>query len=441
MSTKFMFANAQNAKKQILRTMTHESVFFPNGRSLHQEINQSLFSPATNLKPGQKTEVTQKLSSQRDIELDREWYIRFNMDTTDGTNLATLVSDCYTLIDQLTIEINNSKDKFVYDKLQDFRQARSMTLKRHGKDIYEYMAESQVNFNSLAGVQVTTGSVNFYYRIFDIFPQLRDQVINGLVNDVKITIRFTPEGTNAPSTGVICQSSTTSNPYSSASIVFSDVAFVRVFEIVKDPSTFIRPSLKDVIMPQYCYEAGKPFEGISWTNVGTDAQTFKLSDVAKRANIQAVNAYVRKVISAYNDASCGMQYSGVNYIKWRLRELDGDRKELSFLADTNDSTRRLRAFEIERQRRQYGVPLPLAVHADSDNLNKYYLNMTEIPFNNMEITNGTEDFFTSLDSSKNDYEITLQCSGSVGASCDLIVMVQYVKFFKWDGDKIVELPS
>lgn len=441
MSTKFMFANAQAQKKAISRTMTHESLFFPNGRSLHQEIDQSLFTPATSVKPGQRTEVVQRLANQRDIELDREWYIRFLADTSDGTNLATFVSDAYTLIDQLTVEINNSKDKWTYDKLQDFRQARSINLKRHGKDILEKMASSQVNFNSLSGVQLTTSGVYFYFAIFDIFPQLRDQVINGLVNDIKITVRFTAPGTDAPSTGVICLSSTTSNPYTTSSIVFNDITFVRIFEIVKDASSFIRPSLKDVIMPQYCWEAGKPFEGISWTNVGTDQQTFKLSDVAKRSNIQCVKAFVRRAITAYNDASCGMQYSGHSYIKWRLRELDGDRKEISFLANTFESTRRLRAFEIERQFKQYGRYLPLAVHADSDNLNKYYLQMTEIPFNNFEISDGTEDYFTTLDSAKNDYEITLQCAGSVGASCDLVVMVEYVKFYRWDGDRVVEIPS
>jgi hypothetical protein len=67
--------------------------------------------------------------------------------------------------------------------------------------------------------------------------------------------------------------------------------------------------------------------------------------------------------------------------------------------------------------------------------------MTEIPFNNFEISDGTEDYFTTLDSAKNDYEITLQCAGSVGASCDLVVMVEYVKFYRWDGDRVVEIPS
>jgi hypothetical protein len=352
-----------------------------------------------------------------------------------------MVSDCYPLIDQISIEVNNSRDKWEYLETDSIRLMRSMTLKRYGKDLYEHMAESQVNFNSLSAVQCTTAGVNFYWRIFDIFPQLKDQVVNGLIDDLKITIRFATQGSDAPTTGVICQSSTTSNPYSTSSITFNDITFVRVFEIVKDPNVFIRPSLKDVIMPLYCWEPYK-YEGISWTSVGTDRKVFKLSDVCKRSNIQCVNAFVRKVISAYNDATCGMQYSGYNYIKWKVRELDGDRKELSFLADTDDSTRRARAYEIRRQELQYGRPLPLTVHSDGDNLNKYYLNMTEIPFNNLEISAGTEDYFTSLDSTKNDYEITLECAGSVGASCDLVVMTQYVKFYRWiNGNQIEEIKS
>lgn len=406
MSTKFLLANYKD-KAPVPRSLQHEAIFPVAGTSMRQEYIHTLFDQ-TSVKPGGKTSAEIKFNS-KEVELDRHQLIRFQMNTSDGTNHATMYKDAFTLIDQITVEYNDSREKLEYKQNNHILAARSIHLKEYGDEIMEHLANTNVTFNSLAGVQVTNAaSKNFYIDLFDIFPYLKDQIHQGFVNSLKVTIRFTTPATDAENTALICVSNTTSNPYTASVITFTNIEFIRVYDIVQDAKTYIRPTLDSVrlMVPKF---TTKVYDNIAWSTVTTDKKVFKLSDIAKEERIAGILAYVRDVGAspAYNDANAGKMYSGHNYITWSLRQLDGDKKTLSFLTDQTEWQRRLRAYEIETQYNEYGKKLPIAVHANSDDLNKYYLVQTWIPFQNIELSDNSYDVIPSVDSTKHDYEITM----------------------------------
>lgn len=430
MSTKFLLANKKGAST--LRTMRHEALLPVRGVSHRMEYTHSSFDQSL-VKPNGKTQVNIKFNS-KEIELERQQLIKFTMNTSDGTNHATMYKDAYSLIEEISVQYNNSTEKLEYKTNNHIIAARSIHIKEYGDEIMEHLAHTAVNFNSLAGVQVTNAaSKNFYLDLFDLFPHNRDQIHRGMFDEMTITIKFAAAASNAENTAPICVSNTTSNPYTASTITFTNIEFIRVFDIVQDVSTYIRPPLETVryVVPKF---VTKTYGSVSWNTAGTDQKVFKLSDVAKEQNVVGIMAYVREVGAspAYNDANAGKMYSGHNYITWSLRQLTGDKKTLSFLTDTTEWQRRLRAYEIETQYNEYGRKLPIAVHADSDNLNKYYLVQTWIPFQNIQIEDNTYDILSGVSSLVDDWEITLQCAGAVDAVSDLVVEIVYNDIYAFD---------
>ena len=433
MSTKFLLAKQQK-KANPLRTLQHDALIPVRGVSHRMEYVHASFDQSS-VKPGGKCSVEIKFNS-KEIELDRAQLIRFQMNTSDGTNHATMMKDAYTLIDQISVEYNNSREKLEYVTNTDILCARSFTLKEYGDEIMEHLASTNVNFNSLAGVQVTNAaSQNFYINIFDLFPHLKDQVHQGFINEMKVSIRFTPAATDAANTGHICVSNTAANPYTTASVSFTNIEFIRAYDIIQDQDSFFRPALDSVrlVVPKFTTET---YDGIAWNVVGTNKVSFKISDLAKETNVVGVLAYVRDVGAspAYNDANAGKMYSGHNYITWSLKQLTGDKKTLSFLTDTTEWKRRLRNYEIETQYNEYaGKKLPISVHANTDDLNKYYLVQTWIPLQNIMIESGAYDVLSGVNTSTvDDWEVTFQCAGAVDAVSDLVVQIVHNDVYAFD---------
>ncbi len=76
-----------------------------------------------------------------------------------------------------------------------------------------------------------------------------------------------PVGKQYLDCGEICVSNTTSSPYAVSTITFDDITFVRVFDIVRDPATYLRPSL-DTVQFLVPYYEEKVYSGESWNTVG-----------------------------------------------------------------------------------------------------------------------------------------------------------------------------
>lgn len=438
MSTKYMLANAQkNKNNQIVTTPQHEGIFYLPTPSLRQYFDQGNFTPIL-VRPGNKCSLDTQFNS-KDFELDRQWLIRFDMETSDSTNHLTLYNDAYSLIDLVELEINGGSEKLIYDKVYQIALQRSDTLKEYAEHLTEKRAESDYEYATIAGVQVTdTLSKSFNFNLFDLFPSLRGHVMKGYINNLKINIRFVSAPDNAKDACLIGKSNTTSNAYTKSTISFNNIKLVRVFDIIRDNTVYSRPAPSARILQPYYEE--HVIESQNMNTVGNQLK-FKVQDHFKRKKTQGLYVWFSVNASAYNASTAQKNYSGFNYIKWRLAETTGDRKEVSFLSSVDDSSARLRNFEIWQQRAKYGEDLPLEVYTDSTNLNKYILFCTFIPFNVIENTEQIYDTVTMLDTSNAHYEVTLECATAVGADVDVhVVAMSYEEYMFNNSGQLVKLP-
>ena len=152
----------------------------------------------------------------------------------------------------------------------------------------------------------------------------------------------------------------------------------------------------------------------------------KLSQIAKIKNVQFVKAYVEIIGSAYNTATNTKHYSGAKYIKWKWSEIGG----LRYTLDLTDQ-KLLYNYEIEAQNNRFG-DLPTELFTQSTTLTAQYCDGTYIYFDNNKIEKYHNDLVSPLDSSVRDFDITLTCAGSVGASCNVIVMLYATQFYMFN---------
>ena len=96
-----------------------------------------------------------------------------------------------------------------------------------------------------------------------------------------------------------------------------------IYTSLHDTRLVSAPSIKNVKFPVYEVYKYKAGEAVSFTNVGTDTVTFKLSQIAKVKNVQFLKAYVELVPANYNTATNTKHYSSAKYIKWKWSEIGG----------------------------------------------------------------------------------------------------------------------
>ena len=70
------------------------------------------------------------------------------------------------------------------------------------------------------------------------------------------------------------------------------------------------------------------------------------------------------------------------------------------------------------------------MYTEADNLGKTYLgDLTVIYFDHVKIEKDHNEVVTNVNPDIDDYQITLECNGSVGASCEVNVMVEYYDMY------------
>ena len=427
MSSKFTIA--QIDPKTIQKNLQHEAIIYPKGLSMRQNFDHGLFQ-SQNIKPGQSTTISLKFNS-KSPELDKGWFVDVDVSTTDALNHPTFFNDVYSFIQSVEFEPNGSKETIKYINPNFINLLRSDALKCYGDRINEKRAESDINYSNLTGVQVTNAqAVTFTLNLFDIFPFLKDQVMEGLINEGKLTIGFAYEPTDTRTAGLICQSNTASNAYTTANIRFDNITFRREYDIIVDPRSFFRPPLSNVIIP-IPFFTEHVISSISWNTVGTDKQKISLQDIFKHGYIQKIISFVSNNVTTYNHADAQKKFSGHNYIKYKLFEQDGDRNELSFLSTVKNSTPKLRKYEIDRQNEVYGVDLPIEVYTNTTDLNKYILNMSDVYFNHLTNNDKTFDSVINYDPSRKYMNLELECAGAVSANCDLYIIAMSYDLYRF----------
>lgn len=431
--SRFMLHHATTNKEVSKRDITHQPILFSQRPSmLKEDISYTPFTPNENVKPSQKPNIELKFNTLLNLEEEVFSAIRWQVNTTDGTNHPTFMMDSLSQIDLIEFEINNSREKLKWEGREQISILFANWIKEHCNpdiSIEQFLASWRNEFNTYTGKEVDdSANVHFYLPMAPFIPFLQGVILNGLLSNLKIQIRFTPVPTDVDTATTICKSNTTSNAYN-ASVTFNDISYVRQYRLVGDKRTAaVAPDLKQltVLVPQYEQKVYTQ----AWNTVGGNRLSFKVSEIAKRKYVQSVHVWVRKVETAYNSATSQMKYSGHNYIAWKIEQLFGNREVLDLTSAQPDHDRRLRAYEIEQHRRRYSHDLPISVYTESDNLGKTYLgDLTVIYFDHVKIEKDHNEVVTNVNPDIDDYQITLECNGSVGASCEVNVMVEYYDMY------------
>lgn len=412
----------QTDSDSVLQTMDYQAIFKVQEPSFYQiEKTGTAFVPSSTT-PGSRV-VCDILFNGEDTTREENHFIRYNVETSDATNHGTFLMECFTHWSEIIIEPNDSPVKIELKGLDFIMNILSDELKEYGLSVYEYMAKFRDEWDTFAGTEVTNASSKrFHFPLEPFIKWIKGLIPNGFLYKLRVTLVATPAATNAKDTAVICKSNTTSNPYTKATVSFTDIEYIRCYTVLRDQRLLARPPVQNVriLLPQY---ETKIYENVSWTTAGTDKVSFKLSEVGKRSDIQSLTVFVRPTASAYNSASAGKRYSGWNYILWKVRELAGKKFELDFTDDEHQQ----KLYDLGVIDNRYGVKYPDSVWKDSTDLTRYYLNMTNIHFDYNKIEPQHNEIVNTLSSDIRDFQIDLVCNGSVGASCDVVIMLNYYK--------------
>ena len=433
-STEFLLSNMRSSNETIAKSFDFKGVLPISGLSMQQNYLHADFSPIS-VTPGDQATVDVKFDSKY-IELDKEWYVYFTMATSDATNHLTLFNDCYTLIDDVELTINGSTEKWRYKENWMIEMQRANDLKENIKDrsLDEHRSKSDIDYAAYTGIEVTNAAVQpFYFSLFAMFPRLRNQVMRGIINDVKLRVRFAPGATSAANACRIGQSNTTSNAYAKSSVTFSSLKFLRIYDIIQDNRTFMRPMLKDVILPMPRYERYL-IENQSWNSAGSDYVQFNIQDQFKNPMLQRIHVFVRDIGVAYNDANAQKKFSGWDYIAWKLAEQNGDRNEIDFTSSNTDflniteRKRALRNYEIEYQLNSFGEHLPS--YSGTHGANNYLLCNTVIPMNSIKIHEQVYDVVSNINPNTKNMTLRLECNTAVSAACDIEIIAEYYDMYR-----------
>ncbi|MDP2061102.1 MAG: hypothetical protein Q8J97_15265 [Flavobacteriaceae bacterium] len=425
----------QTETDRIMQTMDYQAIFKNRAPSVYQmEDIGTGFVPHDGVRPNSKISCDVFFNS-KDITREEHHIIRYKVSNSDAVNSPTFLMECFTHFDEIVIEVNDSKYKLEFKGLDFIMNCVSQILAEQGLTIYEFMTRFREEWDTFNGTEVQNGADRtFHYPLFLFLDWARQMIPNGFVQKIRVTLRVTPEASDAKSSALICRSDTTANAYTRTNITFNDIDYVRCYTILQDERLMARPPLDRVLLLHPQVEI-KTFSNIAWNSVGVNSVSFKLSEIGIRDNIQSLTCFVRPNASAYNTATAGKRFGGWHHILWSIRELAGEKFELDF----TKSEHMCRMYELAVHNNRYGTQLPDAVWKDTSDLSKYYLNMTNIYFDYNKIDPATNEIINTLNNDFRDWTVTLVCNGSVGANCDLVVLMNYYVPLRFDpANQIVE---
>ncbi len=400
--------------------------------SPYQIEKENSFNPSSAV-PGQKVDI--KLNTiSKDVFRNKNMNIVFTCNTSDGTNHATWKNIC-SFCRKLLLSCNNGKNKIVYENDEDqLRSILGESIMEHG-EYYHQALEFWGTLGSLAGVQVTdAASKTIVFPLFLFMTWLENQVINNTgskesqqITDFGIEFTFRDAPDNAGDGTKYYLSNTTANPYTKATVTFTDIHLEQHYTIIRDSRFLSRPSIENVLIPVpelhvYTLE-NKSF------NSTADTVKFSLSDIAKVEGIQFLKIFVRPILAAYNAATSTQHFSGSKYIGFKYSQIGGDKYKLDC-----SGARDIQKYNIDHLTNRFGrLPLEYYTQTTGD-LGKYYCDTTYIFFDDNKIEPNHTDMLIPLSSKDKDYEITLNCLTGVSTTCDIVITMFCNQNYKFNSD-------
>jgi len=178
--SKTLRISAQANNKGIMRTM-NDKLAFRVVRNVNQfEDVGTGFSPSLRL-PGERTQ-NEIIFNSDDICREDEHYFKFTVNNLDVVNDPTFLQGPFTMIDEIIVEVDDSKQKIELKGLDFILELLSNELKAKGLDIYEYMQQFRSEYDSFDGQSVTNAqSITFYYPLWFIINFIKKKISNNFI--------------------------------------------------------------------------------------------------------------------------------------------------------------------------------------------------------------------------------------------------------------------
>lgn len=430
---------------QLLRTAKNTPVYSTLQRTaiMHEpfkstmQVEDGTTASPSSISPGGSTSIMIKINP-RGYEEEREHFVVYDVANNSASQTVTFKRGPLTHWSEIHLTVQNSRDKVEVLSVDQLIELYSEYALNRGLNVYEDLFFVRNEFDTFNGITVTNGTPQtFYLSLAPILDfgrtVLRDPTNKNSILDIKIDLKANPAPSNAKEHCLIAQSSTTSAAYTKDNITYQNIRFVRHYAVINDPRLIVSSLLSDVKIRQEHFktETKTVRTGTTW-NIG-DSVNFKLSDILKRSGIQYIVPVVRKNASAYNDADAQKEFSGFNYI-YKYRQLFGDKLTVDY---TNIRLREKQ--EIAKYYSDFGrKQLPAEVWKNTNDLNKFWLRMGRINFDNMIVENAHE-IVHETDSTNEDYDITLYANANTGSDCDVVVVMVYCEEFEFQGNQLVKL--
>lgn len=421
---------------QLSSTLQRTAIMHEPYKSTWQIDNGTTASPSS-ITPGGSTVINVKINP-RGWEQEECHFLVYEVVNNSALQTCTFKRGPLTHWENITLTIQNSRDKLEITSRDQLIELYNEWALNRGLNVYEDLFFVRNEFSTFNGITVTNGTPQTFYLslapILDFAKTcLRNPDDTKSITDIKIDLKATPAPSTAKEACQIALSSTTSACYTKDFITYQNIRFVRQYTVLNDPRLVVSALLSDVpIRHEHFKVETKTVRSGSW-NVG-DSVNFKLSDVLKRSGIQYIVPVVRVNASAYNEATSQKEYSGYLNVGYKYRQLFGDK----LTVDMTDA-RFLRKRELEKYSNEFGrKQLPQNVWLNSDDLNKFYLRMGRINFDNIVVENAHE-LVRETDSVQEDYDITLYANANLGSDCDCVVIMVYNEEFEFKGNQLVKL--
>lgn len=409
----------RTAKNAITYSTELREAIVKNPLNSLPQWTQGITASNSNVKPGATVSFNINYNSP-DWEQEYRHYFYYGITNASTTDTITFKRGPIDHFEQIVITINDSSQTITL-KNPAIREITSDWFLNEGLKMYQGRYFCFEEFSTFNGVSIAPNTTHYFYFPLDYLLSFAGTCIKGEIRNIKFDLTVLSEQSNAQNANKFCYSSSALNLWTQANISLVNLTYLRNFVLIYNPSLYVKliGSLPSNV-PLEHFTLNVPQEKVLYTGTWMTGQNFviKASDIWKGNRIQNFSFYVRTLATGFNDATACLEYSGPNYLGWKVRQLNlgGNEKTL----DLTDP-RRQKNYAIKQYSLKYGrQQAPQAIwDTPSEQMTKYLIRMTHIDFDWLQ-EEQMHEVERMTDTNNSDWEITIVALGDVGANCQLV---------------------
>lgn len=411
----------RSAKNSVTYSNEQRMAIVKNSANSLAQWTTGITASSSSVAPGSTVTLDVKYNSP-DWEQEIAHYFNYSIQNSSATDSITFRQGPLYHFEQIVITINDSRDTITLN-IPAIKELVADYLLNTGLKIYENRYFSWEEFDTFNGITIGPNSSRTFWYPLDMLLSFAQTCVQDEIKRIKFDLTVLSEQSNGVKGAKYCTSSSTANLWTQANIKMNNLSYIRHFALVRNPALYVKliaslpqgmglRHLNWKVVEKVVY-SGSWLTGASWNG--------KMSDIGRYNKIQFQSFYVRPVATGFNDANACKEYSGPNYLGWKIRQLNtGGNEKILDLSDP----RKQKNYALAQYQNSYGEQqLPLSVWNNSgDLLTQYMLHMTRIDYDYLVESNvhEVERLTSSANSNGLDFDITINALADVGANCELV---------------------